>query len=432
MTAADSFGLLAHEAQGLLSRIRQIRPFSLRIPSVPAAAVTAPVLQGIERELVRGKTTLERRVTGFLMWLERAARQGTSPEAAQQRLTWLRLQFNAITTELDLFADALTQRSEHELGTWLGGLDAMAADALALSGGFFRSPPLLCYVDRGIGAAIRRARTRLPGGGQNPVAIVRVPRERMVGTGVASSLVHEVGHQGAALLGLVESLRPVLRGLATTPATRMVWLLWDRWISEIVADLWSVARLGIAAPLGMLAVVSLPRAFVFRINVDDPHPTPWIRVKLSCVLGDALYPHPQWARLARAWESLYPLRDLPAPTHALLTAVEASIEALASLLVRHRPRALRGVALGEALADPQRRPERLERLFTRSSPARLAGLPPTLACAAIGQARVAGRLTAAREAEVLSRLLSSWALRHALPSPARAVAAVSHHAASAH
>ena len=67
---------------------------------------------------------------------------------------------------------------------------------------------MVCYLARGPGAAIRRARTRLPGGGQNPVAIVRVPRERMVGHGIASSLVHEVGHQAAALLELVESLRP--------------------------------------------------------------------------------------------------------------------------------------------------------------------------------------------------------------------------------
>ena len=43
------------------------------------------------------------------------------------------------------------------------------------------------------------------------MAIVKVPRERMVGSGIASSLMHEVGHQAAALLGLVESLRPILR-----------------------------------------------------------------------------------------------------------------------------------------------------------------------------------------------------------------------------
>ena len=60
----------------------------------------------------------------------------------------------------------------------------------------------MCYLDRGHGAAIRRARARLPGGGMSPVAIIRVPRERMVGAGIASSLVHEVGHQAAALLDL--------------------------------------------------------------------------------------------------------------------------------------------------------------------------------------------------------------------------------------
>jgi len=36
------------------------------------------------------------------------------------------------------------------------------------------------------GAAIRRARTRLPGGQPSPVGILRIPRERMIGHGVAS------------------------------------------------------------------------------------------------------------------------------------------------------------------------------------------------------------------------------------------------------
>ena len=101
--------------------------------------------------------------------------------------------------------------------------------------------------------AIRRARTRLPGGGSSPVAIIRIPRERMVGHGIASSLVHEVGHQGAALLGLVESLRPALARAgrpAAAPRERSAWQLWGRWISEIVADFWSVASLGIASTLG--------------------------------------------------------------------------------------------------------------------------------------------------------------------------------------
>jgi hypothetical protein len=55
---------------------------------------------------------------------------------------------------------------------------------------------MVCYLDRGHGAAIRRARTRLPGGKSNPVAVIRVPRERMISHGIASSLIHEVGPSG--------------------------------------------------------------------------------------------------------------------------------------------------------------------------------------------------------------------------------------------
>jgi hypothetical protein len=57
--------------------------------------------------------------------------------------------------------------------------------------------------------------------------------------------------------------------------------------------------------LGLIGVVSLPRWFMFRINFDDPHPFPWIKAKLSCVIGDALYPHPQGRRVASVWESFY-------------------------------------------------------------------------------------------------------------------------------
>src|SRR6185503_15925566 len=233
---------------------------------------------------------------------------------------------------------------------WLSGLDVVSADALELPG-YYRAPPIICYLDRDIGAAIRRARTRLPGGGENPVAIIRVPRERMIGTGIASSLVHEVGHQAAALLDLVDSLRPALRRMQrdATPAP-FVWQIWERWISEIVADFWSVARVGITSTLGLMAVVSLPRAFVFRISEDDPHPTPWIRVKLSCAIGKALYPHAQWDHLAQLWEQYYPTAGLDQRNRALFAMLNEAIPSFVTLLIQHRPKLLRGASLREAMA----------------------------------------------------------------------------------
>src|SRR5205814_9186405 len=156
----------------------------------------------IEQFLLDGRRVLRRRVEGFLDWLGHPGRDAPANEQ-QRRFTLIRLAFNDVLSQFDLFTEAITQRSEHETGVWLSGLDMLAADALRLRTGLVDPPPLICYLARGPGAAIRRARTRLPGGTPNPVGLIRVPRERMIGHGIASSLVHEVGHQGAALLSLV-------------------------------------------------------------------------------------------------------------------------------------------------------------------------------------------------------------------------------------
>lgn len=407
MTGLGELAIVRHEAEGLLGRIRQLRPFSLRMPAVAAATIQPQAMVAIESHLRCAARELADRVRALLAWLGR----GTAILAteAQHRLTVLRLRFDAVLAELDLFADALAQRSEHELGIWLAGLDALAMDAMRLRVPYFEPPPLLCHVDRGIGAAIRRARTRLPTGASMPIAIIRVPRERMIGTGIAASLVHEVGHQAAALLGLVEALRPRLRRMCGAP--------WDRWISEIVADLWAVAKLGIAAPLGLLAVVSLPRPFVFRIGGDDPHPTPWLRVKIVCAFGDALHPHPQWAALARAWQQLYPTTGLGPSVLRVLERLQGEIRGVVELVLAERPPALRGVAIGEALTDPDRSPVRLGEAF-RTHRHAINRMPPTLAFAVLGQARADGRLAAAHEGRIISDLLIARALsRVSAPAP---------------
>lgn len=172
---ASSF--LAEEARGLLTRLARVKSLALHEAMVPAAGISPMAQTAIERYLADGRRKLRQSVRLFLNWLKSPAGREATPPEAQRRYTLLRLRFNAVLTQFDLFADVLTQRSEHETGVWLSGLDAVAADALALPG-YYEAPPAICYLDRGVGAAIRRARTRLPGGGENPVAIIRVPRKR--------------------------------------------------------------------------------------------------------------------------------------------------------------------------------------------------------------------------------------------------------------
>ena len=409
--------MLAQEARALLTRLDRLRPYALHMPMVTAATISPAAQTAIENHMVQGRRRLRPMVHDFLRWLQSSEGQRASPAVAQRRFTFLRLRFNAVISQFDIFADVLVQRSEHDTGVWVAGLDDVAAEALQLPGDYYQAPPVICYLDRGHGAAIRRARTRLPGGEKNPVAIIRVPRERMIGSGIASSLIHEVGHQAAALLDLINSFRPVLHDMQQRSEERQIaWRLWERWLSEIVADFWAVAKLGIVATLGLIGVVSLPRPFVFRVDLEDPHPIPWIRVKLSCAMGRALYPHPQWDRLAKLWEAFYPTASLDEERRRLLQILEATMPSFVTLLINHRPKLLRGNSLKEVMPLQERRPERLAAYYQawRSSPAQMRLAPPSLVFAAIGQAKADGKMSPEEESSTLASLLTYWAARSAL------------------
>src|SRR5215472_14124308 len=172
--------MLEREARAMLARLDRVKPFAVQETMLPAAALSPAAQAGIDQYLISGRRRLRHQIRRYIEWL-RGAGRGAAPVEQQRRFTFLRLRFNLALSQLDLFSDAVTQRSEHETGLWLSGLDVAAQDALDLPGGYFRAPPVVCYLHRGLGGAIRRARTRLPGGGENPVSIIRIPRERMIG-----------------------------------------------------------------------------------------------------------------------------------------------------------------------------------------------------------------------------------------------------------
>lgn len=421
--AADDFarGLLEQEARALLTRVEKLQPYALSMPMVTAAAISPAAQVGVETLLHRGKAELSAITLGYLDWI-RGEGRAAPPREAQRRFNTLRLRFNAVIRQFDIFANVLSQRSEHDTGVWVAGLDDVAADALEIPGNYYTSPPIICYLDRNHGAAIRRAKTRLPGGKENPVAVISIPRERMIGSGIASSLVHEVGHQAAALLGLVSSLRMALAARAAEdPERARAWRLYGRWISEIVADLWSVGRIGVAGTIGLIAVVSLPRPFVFRMEPTDPHPIPWFRVKISCALGRAFYPHPQWDALARIWESLYPLDGLEPGFRSLLDELQDALPDFVDLLLGHRPKSLRGRTLGRAVYRRSMHPERLAARFARwrKDPDAMRRSRPSLVFAVLGQAKADGALGPEAEGRALSEMLTYWALTSSMGRQAR-------------
>lgn len=407
--------LLEQEVLGIRARIDAQLPYALQMPMVPAANVSDEAMAAIEQHMQAARRQLRVQIAQFLTRLHALPATPQHVAHAQRHYALLKLYFHAALTHFEIFAEVLTQRSQHGTGVWLAGLDVAALDGLKQPGVPLVLPPVICYVERGHGGAIRRARTRLPGGGANPVAVIRIPRERMVGTGIAASLFHEVGHQAAALLDLANAYTR-----AAAPAVEHgppAWRIWSRWIGEILADLWAVSRVGIAATCGLMSVVSLPRAFVLRINLDDPHPAPWIRVKLSIAMGRALYPHPQWDELEMVWERFYPRTLMSAGQRESFDMLANAVPSFVTALLDLRPASLRGRSVGDALALPDRHPRQLLTLWERvkTRPQQYLADTPTLAFAVLGQARYSGLLQANHELNVIAALLQRWALAGYLP-----------------
>lgn len=411
MLSAHRF--LINEARTLLSRLEQLKPFDLTMPMVGAAAISPAAMKGITNLIIRGNKELHQRVSSFIDSLAQSRGSLADPQTAQGHYALLKLRFNAILDQLDIYADVIGQRAEHHTGVWIAGLDVLAADALRILRPYAELPPMICYLERGHGAAIRRARTRLPGGDLAPAAVIQVPRERMIGTGIASSLIHEVGHQGAALIDLVGGLRAELRQkIDHDKPNRQAWQHYHHWISEIAADFWAVAHLGIGATVGLISVVSLPRYFMFRFRAASPHPYPWIRVLISLRIGGALYPHPQWARLERTWLSLYPLTDLAPQSRRATQQLLQALPAFVQLMIQHRPAALKGKTLPSIFPIASRQPQQLRAWYRQweRQPLAASTHPPTLFLAVIGQAHYDGKLGARRGSVWLSQQLTHWAL----------------------
>ena len=402
---------LINESQGLLTRLAQLQPFEMSMPMVTAAAIPFKAQREIY-ELIRiGKMNLRQRVNRFIAYMQNA--EGVSIEKCQAAYSVLKLQFNALLDQFDIFADVVSQRSEHDTGVWIAGLDVLAKDALQVNNNLIEQLPVICYLDRGHGAAIRRARTRLPGGDENPVAVIKIPRERMVASGIGSSLVHEVGHQASALLDLITTIKPELEQQALKdPQRSMSWKLFSRWISEILSDLWSIGFLGISATTGLMSVVSLPKYFVFRAVDNDPHPFPWIRVKISLAFGKILYPDDQWQRLERLWQTMYPVTGLQPATVQLINNLEATLADFAQLVVLHKPAKLRGLEVRQLFALQHRQPQQLRSLYQgwRHNQSLITKQRPTLVFAVIGQARADDVITPFTENKLLSKMLRHWAL----------------------
>jgi hypothetical protein len=329
--------------------------------------------QGLESYLGRSvRASLTATTTRIAGQAEQVAAElaaaSTPDDLAAVRRGLLRLRARYLRAEIVVafFGDAVRTRSDPRIAAVLRGLDALAVDSMerVLRPLRIDVPPVLTYLDKGLGASILRAGARLWDASISPAAAVKMTYHHLW---EPTSLVHETGHQVAHLTGWTPELADALEA-AVTPVSATAAQVWSSWASEVAGDVYAFALLGWAPVPALATVVDGTTAAVLRMPLGDPHPFGWLRVQFNAALCRSWYGPGPWDDLAQVWARRHPFAGGSPLAAEVARASLPVLDRIADACTRTPMRAFGGRPLAE-LADPRRvSPMELRRLADRAGP----------------------------------------------------------------
>lgn len=335
---------------------------------------SASAWHGLERQLgiavrghLRAAVDRVRRQADVLEAELRAADTSEELERVRRQVVRFRRQFLRTETALDFYGDAVNTRTNPRLAALLGGCDVLARRSLesVLPALGKPVPPVLTYIDKGLGASILRSGLRLwDGQTLSAAAAIKITRHNLYRP---SACLHEAGHQAAFVLGWNDELAAALRReLADAPAVADTW---SGWASEIAADTFAFAHVGYAAVAALHDVIAGEPASVFALRPMDPHPIAFLRVLLGTQMCVRYYGAGPWDDLERAWMRAHPIARAPTELRDLLAASVRRLPEIVDICLRRAMKAFGGRPI-VAMVDPTRvRPDALAQLERDAGPA---------------------------------------------------------------
>jgi hypothetical protein len=279
----------------------------------------------------------------------------------QQQLLEFRQRYLRTETLLDFYADALNTRTSPNIATLLRACDVLARRSMSqlLDQLGQTTPPVLTYIDKGLGASILKAGLRLwDGKTESLTAAVKITRHNLYRP---TALIHEAGHQIAHVIGWSEELAAVLDRELSVVSPEVAGM-WASWSSEIAADTFAFAHTGYAAVSGLHTVLAGGAAIAFRYIPGDPHPTGYIRILLGTEMCRQCFGRGPWEDLERTWRQELDLARARPGVRELLQQSLPLLPKIAELALLKPMWAFRGDPL-VALIDPRRvSPEALAQL----------------------------------------------------------------------
>ena len=287
-----------------------------------------------------------------------AAETADELELVRRHVIRFRQRFLRVETGLEFYGSAVNDRSSPKLGALLAACDILAGRTLEsiLTPLGKPIPPVLTYVDKGLGASILRAGLRLwDGRTMSVAAAIKLTRHNL--NGRPTALLHEAGHQIAFSLDWNDELADALRReLRDDPELAEAW---SSWSSEIAGDCVGFIHGGYGAVAALHDVIAGESVSVYARRPFDPHPVAHLRVLLGTAMTTRFFGEGPWTGLARAWVVAHPVAHAPDDVRPLIERSIPRLPRIAEVCLLGPMRAFGGQPL-TALVDPTRvRPDAL-------------------------------------------------------------------------
>lgn len=295
------------------------------------------------------------------------SKESSSLRSIKRGVLELRNRFLKAEETIHFYTIAMNSRTSPGLSALLRACDILCVRSMEelLKPLGKATPPVLTYIDKGVGASILKAGLRLWDGNISNVAAIKVTQHNLYRP---TAIIHETGHQMAHILGWNEELSTALQTeLNNHPA--QVGQAFAGWSSEMAADAFAFVHTGFAAVAALHDVVSAAPQSVFAYHQHDPHPISYIRVMMNIEMCRQFYGVGPWNDLEESFRNDYDVNLVDFPSTGLIRMCEAALPDVVRLLLK-RPYGAFGNRPLSMLVPPENvSPRALEKLEMLAGPA---------------------------------------------------------------
>lgn len=294
-------------------------------------------------------------------------RDSPPPPSLMRGLLQLRDRYLKVEETIHFYTVAVNSRTTPGVAALLRACDILCMKSMQrlLEPLGKETPPVLTYIDKGVGASILKAGLRLWDGNVSPVAAIKITQHNLFRP---TAIIHETGHQVAHITQWNDELAATLRGKLRNHSP-IAGEAFASWASEIAADAFAFVHTGYAAVAALHDVVSgyVPSVFSYRRN--DPHPISYLRVLLNVEMCRQFFGKGPWDDLEDSFKNTYDINLVNFSSVGLIRICADALSDAVNLILKTPYQCFGGRALSQIISPSKVSPQALERLEYVAGPA---------------------------------------------------------------